>query len=91
MPCAPDGPAGEQQRRQEALELYQYTEDVLQEEQAEPSVYTYELVRRIRQGLVLRERAERYAAVRVQTLFLAWQDVVSRDYGKASARSDLGR
>jgi DNA-binding SARP family transcriptional activator len=71
----------EQERRQEALLLYQYTEDVLREEQAEPAVYTRELARRIRQGLVLRERGERYTAVRVQTLFLVGQDVVSRDYG----------
>jgi DNA-binding SARP family transcriptional activator len=71
----------EQQRRQEALQLYQYTEDVLQEEQAEPAVYTRELARRIRQGMVLRERGERYAAVRGQTLSLVGQDVVSRDHG----------
>ena len=70
-----------QERRQEALHLYQYTEDVLQEEQAEPAVYTRELARRIRQGLVLRDRVEHYAAVRVQTLFLVGQDVVSRDHG----------
>jgi len=72
----------EQQRRQEALHLYQYTQDVLQEEQAEPAVYTRELARRIRQGLVLRERGERYTAVRVQTLSLVRQDVVSRDHGE---------
>ena len=71
----------EQQRRQEALQLYQYTEDVLQEEQAEPAVYTRELARRIRQGLVLRERGERYTVVRVQTQFVVGQDVVSRDHG----------
>ena len=53
----------EQERRQEALHLYQYTEDVLQEEQTEPAIYTRELARRIRQGLVLRERGERYTAV----------------------------
>src|SRR5947209_4525507 len=69
----------EQERRQEALQLYQYTEDVLHEEQAEPAVYTHELARRIRQGLVLRERGERYTAVRVQTLFLLRQDGLSRD------------
>src|SRR5437667_3501181 len=71
----------EQERRQEALNLYQYTEDVLQEEQAEPAVYTRELARRIRQGLVLRERGERYTAVRIQTLSLVGQDMVSRDHG----------
>jgi DNA-binding SARP family transcriptional activator len=71
----------EQERRQEALLLYQYAEDVLQEEQAEPAVYTRELARRIRQGLVLRERGERYTTVKVQTLFVVGQDVVSRDLG----------
>ncbi len=40
----------QQERRQEALHLYQYARDVLQEEQAEPAVYTRELARRIRQG-----------------------------------------
>src|SRR5207342_1780514 len=64
----------EQERRQEALHLYLYVEDVLQEEQAEPDVYTRELARRIRQGLVLRERGERYAAV-------VGQNAVSRDHG----------
>ena len=71
----------ERERRQEALQLYQYAEDVLQEEQAEPAVYTRELARRIRQGLVLRERGERYPAVWVQTLFPVGQDVVSGDHG----------
>ncbi len=52
----------EQERRQEALQLYQYTEDVLQEERTEPAVYTRELARRIRQGLVLRERGNGYTA-----------------------------
>jgi DNA-binding SARP family transcriptional activator len=71
----------EQERRQEALHLYQYAEDVLQEEQAEPAVYTRELARRIRQGLVLREKGERYTAAGVQAPFLVGQDVVSRDRG----------
>ena len=71
----------EQERRQEALQLYQYAEDVLQEEQDEPAVYTRELARRIRQGLVLRERGERYHAVWVQALFLVRQDVEARDLG----------
>ena len=72
----------EQERRQEALLLYQYAEDVLQEEQAEPTVYARELARRIRQGLVLRERGEHYAAEGIQTLSLVGQDVVSRDRGE---------
>jgi DNA-binding SARP family transcriptional activator len=71
----------EQGRRQEALHLYQYSEDVLQEEQTEPAVYTRELARRIRQGMVLRERGDRYTAVGVQTPSLAGWDVVSRDRG----------
>ena len=71
----------EQERRQEALHLYHYTEDVLQEEQGEPAVYTRELARRIRQGLVLRERGERYAAAGKQTLSLVGRDAVSRDRG----------
>jgi DNA-binding SARP family transcriptional activator len=71
----------EQERRQEALHLYHYTEDVLQEEQAEPAVYTRELARRIRQGLVLRERGDRYTAVGVQTLSPVRRDAVSRNRG----------
>jgi len=71
----------EQERRQEALHLYQYTEDVLHEEQAEPAVYTRELARRIRQGLVLRERGDLYTAAGVQTLSLVGRDAVSRDHG----------
>jgi DNA-binding SARP family transcriptional activator len=72
----------EQEKRQEALQLYQYTQDVLQEEQAEPAVYTRELARRIRQGLVLRERGERYSVSgRAGTLSLPWQDGLSRNDG----------
>ena len=78
----------EQERRQEALLLYQYTEDVLQEEQTEPAVYTRELARRIRLGLVLRERGDRYTAVGAQTPPLARWDVRSgqrKDHGDDSA------
>ena len=71
----------EQERRQEALHLYQYTEDVLHEERAEPAVYTRELARRIRQGLVLRERWEGYTVARAQALSLVELDAVSRNYG----------
>jgi DNA-binding SARP family transcriptional activator len=69
----------EQERRQEALQLYQYAEDVLQEEQAEPALYTRELARRIQQGLVLRERGERYTAAAVQTQCLVGRDAGSRE------------
>ncbi len=67
----------EQERRQEALHLYQYTEDVLQEERAEPAVYTRELARRIRQGLVLREQRGLYIALDAQIPAMAEQDVRS--------------
>ena len=70
----------EQQRRQEALHLYQYAEDVLREEQAEPAVYTRELARHIRQGLVLRERGIRYTAARVQALSMVQRNAGSRDH-----------
>src|SRR5947209_9990186 len=72
----------EQERRQEALQLYQYTQDVLQQEQAEPAIYTRELARRIRQGLVLRERRERYSVSgRAGMLSLPWQDGLSNNDG----------
>ncbi len=69
----------EQERRQEALHLYQYTEDLIREEQAEPAVYTRELARRIRQGLVLREQGERYTTSAMKMLCLVERDAVSRD------------
>jgi DNA-binding SARP family transcriptional activator len=53
----------EQGRRQEALQIYQYSEDILQEEQTEAAVYTRELAHRIQQGLTLREQGESYTAV----------------------------
>ena len=64
----------EQGRRQEALHLYQYSEDVLQEEQTEPAVYTRELARHIRQGLILRERADGYTAAGTPAPALAGRD-----------------
>ncbi len=74
----------EQERRQEALQLYQYTEDVLHEELTEPAVYTRELARRIRQGLVLRERGDRYTAAGLPELSLVGRDAVSRERGGSS-------
>jgi len=67
----------EQGRRQEALHLYQYSEDALQEEQTEPAVYTRELARHIRQGLVLRERADGYTAAGTRATALAGRVVQS--------------
>lgn len=52
----------EQERRQEALQLYQYSVDVMRQEQSEPATYTCQLAQRIRQGLVLRERGDGYVA-----------------------------
>jgi DNA-binding SARP family transcriptional activator len=69
----------EHERRQEALHFYQYAEDVLREEQAEPAVYTREIARRIRQGLVLHERGERYTTSAMKALFLVGWDSVSSD------------
>ena len=74
----------EQERRQEALQLYQYTEDVLHEELTEPAVYTRELARRIRQGLVLRERGDRYTAAGLQTLAPVGRDAVPRERAGSS-------
>jgi len=71
----------QQQRRQEALHLYQFAEEVLREEQAESAVYTRELARCIRQGLVLRERGDRYTTAGVKTTSLVERDAVSRDRG----------
>jgi DNA-binding SARP family transcriptional activator len=51
----------DQGRRQEALQLYQYTAEVLREERSEPAMYTKELAARVRRGLTLRERAAGYA------------------------------
>ncbi len=71
----------ERERRKEAIQLYQYAEDVLHEEQAEPAVYTRELARRIRQGLILRERGEHYTAMGALALSRVRLDVVSREHG----------
>jgi DNA-binding SARP family transcriptional activator len=77
----------EQERRQEALHLYLYTEDVLQEEQAEPTVYTRELARRIRLGLVLREKMDSYTATGAQTNALTGQNVRSEQGNKGGVVS----
>lgn len=52
----------QQGRRREALQLYQYTKDVLLEEHVAPADYTRDVARRIKQGLALREQRERYTA-----------------------------
>ena len=51
------------ERWQEALSIYQYTADVLHEENREPSSRTQELVQRIQRGqLVVREQQANYTA-----------------------------
>lgn len=57
----------EQGRRQEALQLYQYSLDVLREEGSEPASYTRELAQRTRRGHVLRERGEGYGSLATGT------------------------
>ena len=52
----------EQGRRQEALQLYRYTLDVLREEQRGPAPYTKDLVARIRNGPAIKERTTNYVA-----------------------------
>ncbi|MDQ2906928.1 MAG: winged helix-turn-helix domain-containing protein [Chloroflexota bacterium] len=65
----------EQGRRQEALQLYQYSKEILQEEQGEPAIYTRELVSRIQQGRILREQGENYTTEDTQNLVLAWRSM----------------
>ena len=50
----------EQGRRQEALQLYRYTVDVLREEQRGPALYTKDLATRIRSGATLKEQTTNY-------------------------------
>ena len=52
----------EQGRRQEALQLYRYTADVLREEQCGPAPYTKDLATRIRSGVTLKEQTTSYVA-----------------------------
>lgn len=63
----------EQGRRQEALQIYQYTADVLHEERSEPALYTRELATRVRQGLTLREGAASYTIAGSRSSRLAWR------------------
>lgn len=60
----------ERGRRQEALEIYQYTADVLREEQMEPMLHTKELARRIRHGLAVGERKPDYTTTGPATISL---------------------
>jgi DNA-binding SARP family transcriptional activator len=53
----------ERGRRQEALEICQYTVDVLREENMEPAPHTKELARRIRHGNAVREAKTDYTTI----------------------------
>ncbi len=53
----------EQGRRQEALQLYRYTVDMLREEQRGPAIYTKDLATRIRNGAALKEQATNYVTI----------------------------
>jgi DNA-binding SARP family transcriptional activator len=52
----------EQGRRQEALQLYRYTVDLLREEQRGPAPHTKELAASVRNGTALKEQATNYIA-----------------------------
>jgi DNA-binding SARP family transcriptional activator len=58
----------EQERPQEALQLYQYAAYALQEEKTEPTAYTRELAGRLRRGLVIREPKSSYRAKNIVTM-----------------------
>ncbi len=53
----------ERHRRQEALNMYAYVAGELREKKGEPTPYTEELARRIRQGLAVRERSLDYEGI----------------------------
>ncbi|MEO8955818.1 MAG: BTAD domain-containing putative transcriptional regulator [Ktedonobacteraceae bacterium] len=61
----------EQERPQEALQLYQYAAYALQEEKTEPNAYTRELAGRLRRGFVVREQKSSYRAKNVMNALSA--------------------
>ncbi len=68
---------GECGRRQEALEVYQYTVGELREVQREPALHTKELARRIHHGLAVREQREDYPVIgpRIPSLVVPLEQV----------------
>jgi DNA-binding SARP family transcriptional activator len=64
----------ERHRRQEALNMYAYVAGELREKRGEPTPYTEELARRIRQGLAVRERSIDYegTSFKVETFSIAF-------------------
>lgn len=58
----------EQGRRQEALQLYHYTVDLLHEEKRGPAPYTKELAARVRNGAAIKEQATNYLAAAIVTM-----------------------
>jgi DNA-binding SARP family transcriptional activator len=61
----------ERERRQEALNMYDYVIDELRGQKGEPAPYTQELVRRIRNGLAVREGCISYTTTSVKATALS--------------------
>jgi DNA-binding SARP family transcriptional activator len=58
----------EKERRHEALNIYQYVVNILQDEKREPANYTQSLVHQIQQGLSLQEGRATYTTINVDNL-----------------------
>ncbi len=58
----------EKERRHEALNIYQYVANTLQDEKREPATYTQSLVHRIQQGLSLQENRATYTTLNADDL-----------------------
>ncbi len=58
----------EKERRHEALNIYQYVANILQDEKREPATYTQSLVHQIQQGLSLQENRATYTTLNADDL-----------------------
>ena len=58
----------EKERRHEALNIYQYVANTLQDEKREPAIYTQSLVHQIQQGLSLQENRATYTTLNTDDL-----------------------
>ncbi len=61
----------EKERRHEALNIYQYVVNILQDEKREPANYTQSLVHQIQQGLSLQEGRATYTTINTDKLLNA--------------------
>ncbi|GCE18793.1 AfsR/SARP family transcriptional regulator [Dictyobacter kobayashii] len=59
----------DQGRRQEALNVYRYSAEMMREQQKEPGAYTQEIARQLQQGLHLREKSVAYHTLQPQITF----------------------